>query len=92
MKKIFLLLVLVAFSGCQADPIRTEASGNPDVKVELIAEFEGIRVYRLNDGGQFVYISDTRNGSRISWETSQLIPVGKTLIVMTYPHSSQEVR
>lgn len=47
MRVLLLALLLV---GCQEPAQRTEKSSNHNIKVELLFEHDGCKVYRFNDG------------------------------------------
>lgn len=59
MKKIIVLLVIAAvFAGCHGNP--QEVTKNGDFKVEFLFEHDGCKMYRFNDGGQYVYWSNCK--------------------------------
>jgi hypothetical protein len=41
--------------GCEAAPVSSAATNNPEVAVGLLFEHEGCRVYRFRDSGQLHY-------------------------------------
>lgn len=77
-------LVLLATLGasnseCGAPPINTEAinSGNAQVSVDLIATFDGVRLYRVKDGDdKRVYVAVSGRELRAEWWE----PQGKTTV------------
>lgn len=74
MKLLAIVLLAATTCACEADPINLEkiATGNKDVTVDLIAQFDGIKVYRLRDGGNTpVYITDSRTATRANWTTEE---------------------
>lgn len=48
-------LMAAILIGCDSNPISTEPTNNSEVKVELMFEHEGCRVYRFYDGGYPIY-------------------------------------
>jgi hypothetical protein len=68
MKKILLSVAIVAaLTGCYKDPQSTKIEGN-GVKVELLFEHNGIKMYRFLDGGRYHYFTD--RGETITNEQS----------------------
>jgi hypothetical protein len=58
MKKLLLAAAIVAvFTGCLSDPQTTTVEGN-GVKVDLLFEHNGIKMYRFLDGGYYHYFTD----------------------------------
>lgn len=62
------LLVSLFLSGCYERPITTTRSDNAAIAVELLFTYDGVKVYRFQDGGRFVYYTDARG--RVEWTTS----------------------
>jgi len=54
--KVFLFAIVLCSTACDKNPIRSETKQN-GVKVELIIEHEGCKVYRFYDGRK-VYFTD----------------------------------
>ncbi len=54
--KTLLLFTLLAFTSCKSDGIATERTQNPDIKLVLLFEVDGCKVYRFYDG-QAVYFT-----------------------------------
>jgi hypothetical protein len=68
MKKILLAAAIVgALTGCYKDAQSTKIEGN-GVKVELLFEHNGIKMYRFLDGGRYHYFTD--RGETITNEQS----------------------
>lgn len=58
MKKILLLSILVlTITSCTHDPISSSKEG-VNIKVDLLFEKDGIKMYRFSDNGQFHYYTD----------------------------------
>lgn len=56
MKRLaYLFCLSLILLGCASDPISTEPTNNSQVKVELMFEHEGCKVYRFYDGGYPIY-------------------------------------
>ena len=68
MKKILLAAAIIAaLTGCYKDAQSTKIEGN-GVKVELLFEHNGIKMYRFLDGGRYHYFTD--RGETITNEQS----------------------
>lgn len=65
---VFLLSLLVG--GCGAEPMRQAVSANVGVKVEVLTEFDGIRLYRVSDGSNMIYVATSHTELRTQWEVS----------------------
>jgi len=58
---LFVLAIVFIAMGC-GEVISTVESGNSSVRVDLLAEFDGVKVYRVwQKGGIFMYVA-TREG------------------------------
>lgn len=68
MKYIALLFLLLAV-GCSKNSLSVERSNNPDIKVELLLEHDGCKIYRFMDSN-WVYF--TKCG-----ETLNIVNCGK---------------
>jgi len=68
MKTLNILLALILL-GCANDPISTKSTNNPDVRVSLLFEHDGIKVYRFYDNGNYIYYTDARG--RTTWNQSE---------------------
>ncbi len=70
MKRVILPLIFIAliFSGCSRTPdvVAVQDTNNPGIKVELLFEKDGIKVYRFYDGYRLVYYTDARGNT--AWE------------------------
>jgi hypothetical protein len=69
MKRIAIVVAVMALVGCANDPVASSASNNPQVKVDLLFEHEGVRVYRFWDAGHHRYYAIPRDGSATSVES-----------------------
>ena len=72
-----LLAILVSalvVASCAADPISTTDSRNKNVKVDVLTEFDGVRVYRFMDNGYYIYIAVSAHDIRAQWDQT----AGKT--------------
>jgi len=79
MKQLSALIValsVLTMSGCAAEGIREAQSANRNVTVDLLTEFEGVRVYRFLDGGNYVYVAVSASQLRAEWQK----PEGKTTV------------
>jgi hypothetical protein len=71
-KILLLALIAVVTIGCEADPIRPASSTNPNVQVNVLTEFDGIRLYRIQDGdGRPIYVAVAMSELRVEWEEHQ---------------------
>lgn len=71
--KYLCLLACLALVGCEADPINREAivTGNKDVKADLIATFDDVRLYRVRDGdSRPIYVAVSGRTLRAEWSES----------------------
>lgn len=55
MKKLFLFAIIL--SGCASPSISTQPSTNSEIKVELLFEYDSIKMYRFRDNGMFHYFT-----------------------------------
>ncbi len=61
MKKFLILLCAISLlCGCIEKGVELKQTDNPNYKVEFLFEVDGVKVYRFNDGGHYVYFT---NGS-----------------------------
>lgn len=49
-------------SSCKASPQETKQTSNAEIKVELLFEHEGVRMYRFQDGSRYHYYAVPRSG------------------------------
>lgn len=68
MKKLLLILILgLTITSCEHDPISSSREGF-DIKVDLLFEKDGIKMYRFLDDGRYHYY--TNRGVTISTQQS----------------------
>lgn len=61
MRNIILVCCSVfALLGCTKEAVSTNSTNNSEVKVELLFQHEGVKVYRFYDGGRRIYYTDAR--------------------------------
>lgn len=53
MKKLLFLFVVAQLFGCVNEPASTAQVGN--IKLDLLFEKDGYKIYRFNDGGRYIY-------------------------------------
>lgn len=70
MRRGIALAAALLVSGCYAEPQSKETSSNSEVKVELLTEFDGCKVYRAWDMGNRIYIARCGQDVRAEWQTS----------------------
>lgn len=73
MKTLTMLLCamvsVVVLMACAAHPIEAVPTGNSDVKAEIVAVVDGIKVYRLDVGNRVIYFTDARGATM--WDQRQ---------------------
>ena len=80
MRKIIIVLasVFILASCSDIKPIETRSTNNLNggkvVTVDVLFDFDGIRMYRFYDDGHYVYFAKVLNGARTTWQQSK----GKT--------------
>ena len=57
MKKLILLVVCIALTGCEREPESTVTAGR-DIKVSKLFTVDGCSVYRFGDSGRSVYFTN----------------------------------
>jgi hypothetical protein len=68
MKKLLLILILgLTITSCKHDPLSSSKVGF-DIKVDLLFEKDGIKMYRFLDNGRYHYY--TNRGETISTQQS----------------------
>lgn len=73
MKKYFLIFLVLFIYGCSVDPELTEKTSNNNIKLDLLFEKDGCKIYRFKDAGHYIYWTNCGgNISRgnISWTQS----------------------
>jgi hypothetical protein len=65
--KWLLITMLLALSACEVPGEQVEVASVSGIKVELLFEHEGVKVYRFQDGGRSIYYADA--SGRTSWRT-----------------------
>lgn len=83
MRLMILALIAVVMCGCEADPIRQAKSANPKTTVDVVTEFDGIRLYRVNVGDRSVFVAAYVNGLNASWDEQHAVSTGKTTMIIT---------
>lgn len=63
---LVLALCLAFFVGCAKDPVSTASTDNAQIKVELLFEKDGVKVYRFSDAGRYIYYTDARGATQWS--------------------------
>ena len=51
------IILLFALTACAVPSIKTEQSSNSNIDVELLFEYDSIKVYRFKDNGMFHYFT-----------------------------------
>lgn len=77
MKTLMLLVcTLLLFSACSKTPVSTKQSNNPEIKVSILFDFDGCRVYRFVDDGE-KYFARCGGNATTSWDETHT--TGKTI-------------
>lgn len=73
MKKLALALIVAAGSiACETQGIRevpNVSHKDAGIKVDVITEFDGIRLYKIEGPNLRVYVAKTIDGTQTHWET-----------------------
>ena len=74
-KIVVVLAAILILASCAMKPIETRTTNNSNGgKVDVLFDFDGIRMYRFYDDGHYVYFAKVLNGARTTWQQSK----GKT--------------
>ncbi len=78
MKRLIVMAAMCsAMAACGAEPMSKSPSANADVRVEVLTEFDGVRLYRVRDGSdRTVYIAVSASQLRAEWTEQH----GKTIV------------
>lgn len=60
MKLILFATIAILVSSCKKQSIESSQTNNSEISVELLFEKDGVKVYRFQDGGRFIYYTDAR--------------------------------
>lgn len=63
-----LLGLLIAGCGPIRGPIKTEKVDGSDYTVDTLFDYDGCRVYRFRDWGEYIYITRCNGTLRTNWE------------------------
>lgn len=70
MKNLLILLATCTFLfSCTKEVVSVSRSNNPDIPVELLFEYDGVKVYRFKDNGRSIYYTDARG--KTEWHTGK---------------------
>ena len=58
--KLLIIISAILLTGCYKDGISTNVSDKNGIKIDLLFENDGCKVYRFYDGGRQIYYSDCR--------------------------------
>lgn len=58
--KFWLVFLGLILCGCANDPVSTTSTNNKDIQLELLFEYDGVKIYRFYDNGSFIYYADAR--------------------------------
>jgi len=62
-----LCLILLGVLSCASEPVSKEATNNPDVPVAVLFDYDGCRVYRFRDAGQWIYFAKCGTSVQAFW-------------------------
>ncbi len=65
-------LALLALTGCVKSAESTSQTTNDHFQVEMLFENDGVKVYRFDDVGRYVYYVDARGNTQ--WSTGGKYP------------------
>lgn len=65
---LFACLAALALVSCDQPAVSTTSTNNTSVKVDLLFENDGVKVYRFVDGGRNIYYTDARG--RVEYNTA----------------------
>lgn len=87
---IFLALFL---GGCKSPSLQSTVSQNKEITVDLITQFDGIRLYRVNVDGRSVYVAATGTVPvETSWIETHYYSCGKATCTKKIPYEVIGVR
>lgn len=75
--KLAVLLFSLTLVGCSAPAEKSVGSTNKEVKVEMMARFDGIVLYRVDVGSRYVYVAAKDDGKTLAANWSEQRPCGK---------------
>ena len=82
MKRIFILMAVVALVGCnEKEPVSVASSDNPNIPVAKLFTHDGVTVYRFIDAGRPVYF--TSPSSNLTYSHTEGCGKGCTKSVTT---------
>ena len=68
MRALVITIALVGLAGCANEPIEQSQTNNPAIRISLLFEHDGCRVYRFADAGHSRYFVKCASGSgTVSW-------------------------
>lgn len=73
---VAVIVVGLCSAACPANAIKNVESLNPEVKVELLTSFDGVRLYRVDTGVRTVYVAVSSNRLEVAWDSRE----GKTTV------------
>lgn len=82
-----LIFTLVLLCSCESRVISESKTNNKNYNVELLFEFDGIKLYRFHDQGRYHYF--TSNGQAISHQTRTQV-IGKQIHHRSYDENISE--
>ena len=66
-KSVLIFNLLLLLTSCFKEPVSTENSNNSEIKLAMLFEKDGCKVYRFFDGGRAVYYTDCRGKVEYSY-------------------------
>ena len=64
---VVLVSVALILSGCLKDPVSKSETNNPNITVETLFDYDGCRVYRFLDNGNYRYFARCGSSVSTSW-------------------------
>ena len=74
MKKLWLILlgiIVLSVAACVREPVAQKQTENPNFSVAILFDFDGVRVYRFYDGGEYIYFAKSLDNVRTLWWQSE---------------------
>ena len=68
-KFLFLFFALLLLSSCKKEAQEVVSTTNSEIRVDFLFEVDGIKVYRFNDNGYFVYFTNRTGNTEYSYTT-----------------------
>lgn len=78
MKKILIIFIVLFLCGCSIEPTQTALTNNKKVNVDILFDFDGVRIYRFSDAGDFRYFAKAIKDTDVKTFDSHTVSTGKS--------------